>query len=122
MDCATAGLGGQVVACVALGGLYCIVGAITAPRSELFGLRPKMLVCLSTLDSFCLQCLNGVLTLRAASLSSSAQCGLQLARTPFARASSAAAVPLLAFDSVSESNRAAARRRRERPCGAPHLD
>jgi hypothetical protein len=37
VDCASAGLGGQVVACVALGGLYCIVGAITAPRSELFG-------------------------------------------------------------------------------------
>ncbi len=53
MDCASAGLGGQVVACVALGGLYCIVGAITAPRSELFGNSGVMLVCLSTLDSFC---------------------------------------------------------------------
>ena len=46
MDCASAGLGGQVVACVALGDLYCVVGAITAPRSELFGNSRVMLVCL----------------------------------------------------------------------------
>jgi hypothetical protein len=46
VDCASAGLGGQVVACVALGDLYCVVGAITAPRSELFGNSGVMLVCL----------------------------------------------------------------------------
>ena len=122
MDCASAGLGGQVVACVALGGLYCIVGAITAPSSELFGTSAEDASVSIDARLFSLQCLNGVLTLRAASIGSSAQCGLQLARTPFARASSAAAVPLLAFNSVSESNRTAARRRRERPCGAPPLD
>ena len=87
MDCASAGLGGQVVACVALGGLYCVVGAITAPSSELLALRPKMLVCLSTLVGVWFAVWpNGALTLRAASLSSSAQCGLQLARTRFERA------------------------------------
>ena len=66
--------------------------------------------------------LNGVLTLLAASLSSSAQCGLQLASIPFDRASRKAAVPLLAFKSVSESNRAAARHRRDQQCGAPPYD
>jgi len=55
-----------------------------------------------------------------ASVSSSAQCRLQLAITAFARAAWEAAVPLLAFKSAPPGHRTAARRGRDRsPCGAP---
>ena len=122
MDCASAGLGGQVVACVALGGLYCKVGAITAPSNTLVAIPAEMLVCLSTLDSFCFAVPQRCAY--AASCIVKQQCAVRAATGTHAirKSRRQRAVPLLAFNSVSESNRAAARRRRERPCGAPPLD
>ena len=46
VDCASAGARRPGGTCAALGDLYCVVGAITAPRSELFGNSGVMLVCL----------------------------------------------------------------------------
>ena len=66
--------------------------------------------------------LNGVLTLRAASISSSAQCGLQLARTPFVLAARQQLCDCLHSNQLPQTPHTAARRRRERQCGAPPYD